>query len=142
VLDEWLREHALGAQAGRTGRTFVWHNHGVVVAYYTLAAHRIARDILPAKLGRGSPDQIPAILLARLALDVSLHGRSLGGRLLGEACYRAAVASRTVGARMIVVDALDDSAATFYERHGFRRLASSLRLAHTMSDATKVLGDL
>ena len=113
-----------------------------MVAYYTLAAHRIARHLLTAKLGRGSPDQIPAILVARLALDVSLHGRGLGGRLLSEACYRAAITSLTVGARMIVVEAIDEDAAKFYERRGFSRLEGSLRLARKMSDAAKVFGDL
>jgi len=142
VLDEWLHEHALGVQASRTGRTFVWHDDGRVVAYYTLAAHRVARDLLPARLGRGSPDQIPAILLARLALDVSLHGRRLGAALLSEACYRAAITSLTVGARMIVVDALDEVAAKFYECHGFSRLPDGLRLGRRMSDAVKVFGEL
>lgn len=139
MLDAWLHEHALAVQASRTGRTFVWNNDGVVVAYYTLAAHRVARDLLPARLGRGSPDQIPAVLLARLALDVSLQRRGLGGRLLGEACYRAAVTSLTVGARMIVVDAIDEAASTFYERYGFSRLPDSLRLARKMSDAVEAI---
>lgn len=139
MLNAWLHEHALAVQASRTGRTFVWHDDGMAVAYYTLAAHRVARDLLPARLGRGSPDQIPAILLARLALDVSLQRRGLGGRLLGETCYRAAATSLTVGARMIVVDAIDEAASTFYERYGFSRLPDSLRLARKMSDAVSAI---
>jgi hypothetical protein len=66
----------------------------------------------------------------------------LGGRLLGEACCRAAVTSLTVGARMIVVAAIDEVAAKFYERHGFGRLPDGLRLARKMSDAVKVFGEL
>ncbi len=142
VLDDWLVRHALHAQASRTGRTFVWHDEAVVVAYYTLAAHWIARDALPAKLGRGSPDQIPAVLLARLALDSSLHGKGLGAAVLSEAGYRAAVASLTVGARVLVVDAIDEQAAAFYECHGFRRIPGTLRLGRKMSDLVDTLGDL
>jgi predicted N-acetyltransferase YhbS len=142
VLDDWLHDHASVVQASRTGRTFVWHDDGTVVGYYTLAAHRVARDILPARLGRGSPDQVPAVLLARLALDESLQRCGLGGRLLGEACYRAAVTSLTVGARMIIVDALDEAAAKFYERHGFSRVPDALRLARKMSDAVKAFANL
>ncbi|MGH7486924.1 MAG: GNAT family N-acetyltransferase, partial [bacterium] len=33
-----------------------------------------------------------------------------------------------IGSSMIVVDALDDRAARFYERHGFIRLTDSMRL--------------
>jgi hypothetical protein len=49
------------------------------VAYFSLASHLVVRADLPAKLGRGSPDAIPAVLLARLALDRSLRGRGSVG---------------------------------------------------------------
>ncbi len=40
-----------------------------VVGYYALAAHRVAREDVPTKIGRGGPTEIPAVLLARLALS-------------------------------------------------------------------------
>ena len=62
--------------------------------------------------------------------------------MLSEAGYRAAVASLTVGARVLVVDAIDEQAAAFYECHGFRRIPDTLRLGRTMSDLVDALGDL
>jgi GNAT superfamily N-acetyltransferase len=135
ALDAWLRDSAKGAQARRVGRTFVWHGGDkVAVAYYTLAAHVIERASLPRSVGRGSPDQIPAILLARLALDKLLHGQGLGGALLAEALARAAIAAENVGARFAVVDAIDEPPARFYEHHGFRRVPDTMRLVQKMSD--------
>ena len=107
----------------RTAKTFVWHaGDGVVVAYFSLAAHLIVRERLPKKVGRGSPDAIPAILLARLALTRNLHGRGLGGELLWDALSRAVAASEIAAARVVVVDAIDEAAARFYEHHGFARV--------------------
>lgn len=126
ALDNWLRRYARHAQAMQTARTFVWHRgHGVVVAYFSLAAHLVARAELPPKIGRGAPDTIPAVLLARLALQRDLQHQGLGGEPLTDALARAVAASRLVAARVVVVDAIDERAAAFYEHHGFTRVAGN-----------------
>ena len=43
-------------------------------------------------------------------------------------------ATRTVGARFVVVDALHEPAAVFYERLGFRRPTNSLLLVQKVAD--------
>jgi GNAT superfamily N-acetyltransferase len=133
-LDDWLRDHAHTVAARSLGRTWVW----VVdsdptrrpVAYYTLAAHVIEQELLTKKLGRGLPRTIPAILLGKLAVDRGSQGQGLGGMVLAEAMARVAEASRNVGTRFLVVDALHAKAAAFYEHYGFTRVPDqdSLRL--------------
>ena len=123
-LDEWLRRFAPHGEGMRSGRTWVWTQNGLVVAYFTLAGHVIERGELPARLGRGSPDRILAVLVARLALHETLHGRGLGGTLLADAASRIVAATDIVAARFVVVDAIDDNALAFYRRHGFRPFAS------------------
>lgn len=141
VLDTWLAEHAGGAEARRVARTFVWCPPGeeVVVAYYSLTGHRLIRDDLPRSVGRGSPTEVPAVLLARLALDETLHGRGLGGVLLVDALTRVVAATELVAARFVVVDALHDRAAGFYAHHGFRPIPGTLRLVQKISDVTAAL---
>lgn len=120
----------------RTARTFVWHRGDRrVLAYYSLTAHLLQREELPGSLGRGGPRQIPAVLLARLALDQSLQGQGLGGALLAEALHRVVAATETVAARFVVVDAIDERAASFYEHHGFRRIPQTLRLVQKVADS-------
>lgn len=139
-LDSWLRDHACLAQAKRTTRTFVWHaGDGRVVAYHSLAAHLVLRAEIPSRVGRGSPAQIPAVLLARLALDRSLHGKGLGAALLAEALGRVVAATGTVAARLVVADAIDEAAAQFYEHHGFRRVPGSSRLVQKVSEVAASL---
>jgi GNAT superfamily N-acetyltransferase len=146
TLDEWLRQHAAGADARRTARTFVWTDiSGTgeaperVIAYYSLTGHRLVRNELPRKVGRGSPDEIPAVLLARLAVDRSAQGGGIGGAVLADALGRAVEATSIVAARFLVVDALHERAAGFYEHHGFTRIPDTLRLIQKISDIAAAL---
>jgi len=135
-LDRWLRAAAAQAQRMRTARTFVWHERdGRVVAYFSLAAHLVVRAELPKRVGRGSPNAIPSVLLARLALDRRLHGQGLGGELLWDALSRACAAADIAAARVVVVDAIDAEAAAFYRHHGFRPVPDNPnRLVQKISD--------
>ena len=143
ALDDWLRRSAKHAEATNTGRTFVWvdSNSSVVVGYFTLAAHLLRRAEIPKGIGHGSPDVIPAILLARLALDHSLQGQGLGGQLLLDALERAVDASTRAGARFVVVDAIDDAAVQFYRHYGFRSCPNPRRLVRKISEVTAALYD-
>lgn len=139
-LDVWLREQAVAATARRTARTWVWVDEGgAVVGYYALAAHKVARVALPNKIGRGGPAEIPAVLLARLALAESLRGQGLGAVLVADALDRVVDATRTVAARLVVVDALHEPVARFYESLGFRRRPDSLLLVQRLADVEAAL---
>jgi GNAT superfamily N-acetyltransferase len=135
VLDAWLRQNAATSQAKRTSVTYVWTcGDAVVVAYYSLAPHLIENSELPRRLGRGDPRQIPAILLARLALSDELHGSGLGGVLLHDALTRAVAASQQAGGRYAVVDAIDHDAERFYQHFGFTATPRQARLVRKVSD--------
>jgi GNAT superfamily N-acetyltransferase len=122
-----------------------------VVAYYSLTGHRLIRDDLPRRLGRGSPDEIPAVLLARLAVDRDAQGHGVGGALLADALGRVVEATDIVAARFVVVDALHEPAARFvvvdalhepaalYEHHGFTRIPDTLRLIQKISEIAAAL---
>jgi GNAT superfamily N-acetyltransferase len=135
ALDEWLKRHASGSDARRITRTFVWTeiDSTRVIGYYSLMGHVLVRDALPRSVGAGSPNQIPAVLLARLALDLSVQGQGSGGALLADALERTLISAANVGARFVVVDALHEDAAAFYEHYGFRRIPDTLRLIQKMS---------
>ncbi|MGC9221175.1 MAG: GNAT family N-acetyltransferase [Solirubrobacteraceae bacterium] len=120
TLDRWLLGSALTADAMGTARTYVWSENNVVIGYFSLCPHEVRRDELPSKLSHGAAHSIPAILLARLALDRRLHGQGLGASLLFDALTRASDAIEMAGGRLIVVDAIDEPARRFYEHHGFR----------------------
>lgn len=61
-------------------------------------------------------------------------GQRLGSVLLADALQRIVLATETVAARFVVVDAIDDAAHGFYQRHGFRAIPGTLRLVQKVSD--------
>ena len=143
ALDRWLNDSAGRARLRGAGRTWVWHSGDrIVVAYFTVVAHALRRDSLPKAQGRSLPREIPAILLAKLALDGRLHGQHLGEQLLIDSLSRAAAAGELVGSRYLVVDAIDGSAVDFYTRYGFTTLPGTapVRLLRRVSAIAADLG--
>lgn len=119
-LDGWLRRHALAVQAMDTARTFVLVVGPEVLGYFSLTMGSVQRRNAPAKLVRGLPRYpVGVVLLARLAVHRDIQGRGLGGRLLAHALRKALTAGEAAAARLVVVDAVDDNAVGFYQRHGF-----------------------
>jgi GNAT superfamily N-acetyltransferase len=56
-----------------------------------------------------------------LAVDKALQGHGIGRGLLKDALLRVTKASDLVGARAIIVHAVDQEAVPFYARYGFRQ---------------------
>jgi GNAT superfamily N-acetyltransferase len=121
-LDVWLRERALAGE-GLSARTYVIcdaHAPARVVGYYAIATAMEQRIALPsARLRRGMPDQVPLLLIGRLAIDRTFQGIGLGTELLADALRRCLAAAEIAGARGIAAHAIDDDAVRFYQRHGF-----------------------
>jgi GNAT superfamily N-acetyltransferase len=93
-----------------------------IVGYYTLSNASVLLGDLPADVARRLPTypNLPATLLARLAVTLEFRGMRLGERLLVDALARSLDASARVGSIAVIVDAIDESAAAFYEQYGFK----------------------
>jgi GNAT superfamily N-acetyltransferase len=90
-----------------------------VVAYYASSTASVLRDAVPRRLQRNQPDELPAILLGRMAVDNRHAGRGLGAALLKHFMQKAIEVSAVVGVRLALVHAKDDEARRFYVRYGF-----------------------
>jgi GNAT superfamily N-acetyltransferase len=119
-LNEYLIKHALPNQGAGGARTYVVHRDLVVAGYHSLAAGAVTHEDATerAKKGMGGYD-IPVILLARLAVDINEQGAGLGAALLKDALLRSAQAADTIGARAVLVHAMDEEAASFYDHFNF-----------------------
>jgi GNAT superfamily N-acetyltransferase len=115
----WLVRQARRVD-GRSARTYVVAVDRRVVGYYCLAAGAVIRGELPsARLRRNLPDQVPVIVLGRLAIDLKFSSRGLGKGLLKDTLLRSLTVSEMVGARAVLVHAIDDGACGFYRKFGF-----------------------
>ena len=93
-----------------------------VAGYFTLAMTSIDLQTLPEAQRPSLPKQVPAALLARLAVDQRHQGKGLGGYLLINALHRLVEVAEEVAAHAIVVDALNQKAKDFYLKYGFIEL--------------------
>jgi GNAT superfamily N-acetyltransferase len=119
-LNDWLKRFALTNQQNDSARTFVVNRAGRVIGYYSLAAGSVRKEESPARIAKGlAAHPIGVILLARLAIDRREQGTGLGRMLLADALARAMAAADAIGARAVLVHAIDDEAAEFYRRFGF-----------------------
>ena len=119
-LNDWLKRFALVNQQSDAARTYLVQRGSRVVAYYSLTAGSVRKEESPARVAKGlASHPIGVILLARLAVDRSEQGKGLGKALLIDALTRCLEAADVIGARAILVHAIDDEAAGFYARFGF-----------------------
>jgi ribosomal protein S18 acetylase RimI-like enzyme len=61
-------------------------------------------------------------LIGRLAVDKNYKSKGYGGMTLAEALKQIRTISRITGIKVILVDALNESAVSFYKAYGFNEL--------------------
>lgn len=121
ALNEWLVRRALANQRSGASRTWVVTDDeiGSVVGYYSSATASIIRSAATKRAARNQPEDIPAILLARLGVDRECAGQGLGKALLKHFIIKALEVAAVVGARILLVHGQDEEARSFYVHHGF-----------------------
>lgn len=122
-MNQWLERHSRAAQGSGSAQTFVItdaEQRDRIVGYHAITAASIEPAEATSKAKKGMPKHpIPALLLARLAVDLSVKGRGLGAFLLRDAMLRTVSASDDLGIRLLLAHALNDKARDFYLRFGF-----------------------
>lgn len=120
ALNDWLKNHALKSE-GQSARTYVACESNIVIGYYCIATGSVERKALPSRLKRqqGLPNQIPVVIIGRLARDLTYRGTGLGLDLLQDALRRIVAASEIIGVRCVLVHAIDDQAAKFWKDNEF-----------------------
>jgi predicted GNAT family N-acyltransferase len=123
-------DHYLHHQAGQDARRKVAApfvmigENGVILGYYTLSAYSVQLSELPEAIAKKLPRYplLPATLLGRLAIGGSHRGKNLGRLLLIDALYRSWRNTLEVASVGVVVEALDETARSFYLHHEFSQL--------------------
>jgi len=76
-------------QQAHSAQTYVLAKDLRVLGYYSLAAEAVTHDEATERKKKGmARHPIPVILLARLAVDVSIHGKGVGSALLKDVLMR------------------------------------------------------
>lgn len=132
-LDSYLKTQASQDMRRKANAVFVLAPVVVparIAGYFTLCACGLSAAAIPEAARKHIPryPQVSATLLGRLAISVEIQGRGVGSILLAKALAKAYENASVVGSSMVVVDAIDERAARFYQAHGFIPLPDSMRL--------------
>ncbi|MDR2934787.1 MAG: GNAT family N-acetyltransferase [Candidatus Adiutrix sp.] len=123
-LDTYLHRQA-GQDVARGFATVVLaraiDEPAVIVGYYAFSAASVPIVSLPVEISGKMPRyrNVPAILLGRLAVALSMRSRRIGSLLLFDALKRACVSE--IAWAIFMVEAKNERAAAFYEKFGFLR---------------------
>lgn len=140
-LDDYLVNRAV-AEAAR-GKTRIAARGDRVTAFSCLKAATVSPPPTIAQEPGKAPLDVPAILLARLAVDGPEQDKGLGEAMLLQALRRCAQASETMFARAILAHAESDSQRGFFTRYGFRPSPTDARhLLLRMKDVRKTFKSL
>ena len=126
-LDTYIRRQAGHDVQRRVSRVFVatLDDPTSIAGYYTLSAATVEARNLPSKLARKLPAHpLLAVLIGRFAVDEQHQGRGIGTYLLMDAVARTISASASIAIYAVVVDALNQNAQAFYEKHGFKAFST------------------
>ena len=122
ALNDFITRHATNYTKRQHARVFVAVRPGEprVCGYFSLSADSVPIANWPEPVAKRWPKhRIPVVLLGRLAVDRLAQGQKLGRLLLGDAVTRSAQISALVGACAVRVEAIDATAAAFYQHFGF-----------------------
>ena len=114
-----------------------------IQGYYTLSNNSIPLSDLPEYYKNKLPknyQNIPTILLGRLAIDKAFQGFGFGKILLIDALKRSYEVSNEIGSFAVVVDPIDKIAEEFYSKYDFIKLPDSGKMFISMKTLKLLFG--
>jgi GNAT superfamily N-acetyltransferase len=130
-LNDWLRQVARQHQDKGLSKTFVAVREDEparICGYYALTLAELESRHLPEPWRKKLPRRVPGVRLGRFAVDRRYQGKGLGELLLVDALVRAERIHVEAGGIGLFVDAIDERAAGYYLRYGFRTIPDNPRL--------------
>jgi ribosomal protein S18 acetylase RimI-like enzyme len=125
ALNQYLQRFANQDQKRGLTRVYVLAEGRQIIGYYSISAHSVSRDELHGHANPAAYREVPFLLLGRLAVDKRYQGQGYGDALLFHAFKTSLDAAEKVGVLGMIVDAKDETAVSFYEGFGFKRLSAS-----------------
>ena len=128
-LNTFLQRYARQSHESGGAKTFLAIDNvdnTTVLGFYSLAPGALAYADTPEMVRRGlARHDVPGFRLARLATQLQLQGKGLGGQLLAAAGRRCLRAAANVGGVILIIDAKNDRAANWYAAYGAVPLANT-----------------
>lgn len=121
VLNQFLYRHARQNHENGSAKTYLAINtkNNIIIGYYSLCPASIEFERTPEVIARGlARHDIPVFRLARLATDLSVQGKGLGGQLLLAAGKRCLAVASELGGVALLIDAKNERVANWHISYG------------------------
>jgi ribosomal protein S18 acetylase RimI-like enzyme len=137
--NKYLQQYANQDQQRGLTRVFVLAEQTEIIGYYTISAHCVATDHLPEDSKLSFYQEVPFLLLGRLAVAKKHKRQGFAAALTFHAFKTTSKIAEKVGVQGIIVDAKNETAVYFYEGFGFKRLQCSVNCLMLPFAAMKAL---
>lgn len=136
AVDNYFQHTANKLAKSGNVRLYVMAAPDAVAGFYTLNAHAVDYEALPARYARSRPahGSIPAAFISMVGRDERHRGSGIGGDLLFDALARIARAADQIGIAVVLLDVLDCGnpervarRQALYEGYAFTPLPSNPR---------------
>jgi GNAT superfamily N-acetyltransferase len=121
-MNEFLHRYARQSHEQNASKTFCAiadDEPGRILGFYTITPSAVAHEDVPETMTKGlARHEISGFKLARIATDLAVAGQGLGGQLLAVAALRCLRAAGEVGGVLLIIDAKNERAATWYASYG------------------------
>lgn len=121
-LNQYLNQYANQHAKKGIAKTYVLINTNapnVILGFYCMGAYTLDNS---TRVLTGFPNEVPACLIGRLAIDKSMQGKSLANYLFAHAFLNIGKISTIMGLAFVVVDVKHDGLVPFYQKMGFEKL--------------------
>lgn len=126
-MNDFLRRFARQSHEQNASKTFCAIDDAEpnrVLGFYTIAPSAVAHEQVPTTMMRSlARHEVSGYKLARLATDLTVAGRGLGGQLLAAAALRCLRVAAEGGGLLLIIDAKSERAANWYRGYGAEPLA-------------------
>jgi predicted N-acetyltransferase YhbS len=95
---------------------------GEILGYYTLAMQTISLSYGPS--GHPQDRKVAAVLLGQLAVNAPYEGQGHSRTLFKGSISDIISVARLIGVYVVVVDSVNESKVSFWEKFGFKRFAA------------------
>ena len=121
-MNEFFTRYARQSHESGAAKTFLAidsANSKNILGFYSLAPGSVTYADTPELVRRGlARHDVPGFRLARIATSVRWQGHGLGGQLLAAAARRCLRAAAEVGGVVLIIDAKNERAASWYTSYG------------------------
>jgi len=126
-IDSYLKLYALANQEHGLGQTWVLHEktNEIVIGYYTISTTHIQKIDFPSTYTQNYPGYpIPCALIGKLGVSTINKKSGFGRFLLFDSLKRIKILSNSIGINAVILHAINEDVAKFYEQFGFERFTS------------------